>query len=286
MNLFNGTNSAVSVELFHSGYCLSNARVVNPGASPGKMKFYAVWLLIYHESTGYMLFDTGYTERFYAVTKKFPERFYRIVTPVFIRETDTVSVTLEKKGIPKDKIKYIVISHFHADHIGALLDFPNAAYLCSRTAYEQVRAVKGMKAVIKGILKGLIPIDFEKRVIFIEDIAEKGADKSSGLWFYCFPGVDQLKFFLLPGHAKGMLGLYIESGEKRFFYASDAAWNKDAFMGGILPRKIVSLFFDSWKEYTETQEKIRIFLLEHPDVNILFTHCPKTLDYISSDVQD
>ena len=272
--------TTLKVQLFSSGYCVAHEKIVNPKSGKGKCKFYAVWALIHIPDLGYILFDTGYSDAFFEATKSFPERLYRWATPVYLNENETAKNILTKKDIPVDAIKYIILSHFHADHIAGVKDFPNAKIICSRASHQEVVSSKGFKAVSKGILHKLLPVDFEKRVMYIEDISDETTVNLYGLTEYSFLGIAGFKLILLPGHAKGMLGFIAHDDQKHILYASDASWSYDCYQQKILPKKIVKLFFDSWNDFIETQVKLRAYEKDNNGVDVLFTHCPKTLSYI------
>jgi glyoxylase-like metal-dependent hydrolase (beta-lactamase superfamily II) len=88
----------------------------------------------------------------------------------------------------------------------------------------------------------------------------------------------------VEGHAKGMLGFIFDTDTKKIFFGTDASWSYDTYNQGILPFKIVKLFFDSWKDFVETQQKIRTFQDQNPMFTILFTHCVKTLNHIRNEI--
>lgn len=274
-------NQKISLEFFASGYCEAHAKAVNPQTGKGKDTFYAVWALIYVPQMGYVLFDTGYAPYFQAETAQFPEKFYRLMTPMFLKETETAKAILSEKGISASDIKYVIISHFHADHIAGLKDFPSAKFICSDKALEEVKALKGFRAVAKGIVQGLLPDDFFQRVITIEQFADKTRVSKEGITTYFLFQNKQFKLVALPGHARGMLGFVFETEDKNIFYGTDASWSYETYKQKIFPSKVVKLFFDSWKDFMETQEKIRQFEAQNPSFTILFTHCKKTLEYIN-----
>ncbi|MEO8765089.1 MAG: MBL fold metallo-hydrolase [Ginsengibacter sp.] len=270
------------VKFFASGYCTAFAKILNlDGDKPGR-KFYATWCLVTHLEYGNILFDTGYTERFYSATKKYPGKAYSLLTPVYIDNKDAAKTLLEVEGITAGEVNYIVISHFHADHIGGLIDFPNARFVCSRDAYEQVRSLNGWRAVKKGILKTLLPENFESRILFIEDHYSTYVDPASDLKFYRLFNLESLQVVFLPGHAKGMLGLMIRSNDRNYLFATDAAWDTLAFEKRVLPKKIVRFFFDSWSGYRETYDKLYRLKKHNPGIQLMFTHCPLTLNFISN----
>jgi glyoxylase-like metal-dependent hydrolase (beta-lactamase superfamily II) len=274
----------VSVHLFASGYCEAHANVVNPQESFRKTSFHAVWALFDLPDVGFVLFDTGYASYFHTATDPFPQRLYRWVTPVHVRESETAATILHARGVSPDDIRYVVLSHFHADHIGGLRDFPKAQFICSRSALEQVRALSGFGAVSKGILHALLPEDAFARMVAIEDIADRTWVNAYGMTEFRLFGTDALSMVLLPGHARGMLGFIHRQPDRTLFYGTDASWSYDTYAKRILPLKIVKLFIDSWDEHVATLDSIRDFEREEPNCTVLFTHCERTLSHLAQDV--
>lgn len=248
----------------------------------GKKKFYATWVLIKHPELGILLFDGGYNLLFDLVTKRWPDRLYRWVTPVNVRGEESAVAILEREGIQPVDVKYFIISHFHADHICALKDFPEATYICSRKAIQQLDALDGYAAVRRGLLKKLIPDDFKRRVIFVEDISKVEVDTESQLTFYLPFDQNTLRFVDLPGHARGMLGFHLKAGDRDILFATDAAWDRDAFFNNTLPSPIIKLFIDSWAEYKDTCRKLLLYMQNEPKTELLFTHCPQTLKCVKN----
>lgn len=274
----------IKLSFYASGYCEAHARIVDPIHGKGKTKFHAVWALIQIHNVGNVLFDTGYSDEFNTATQSFPNRFYRWATPMKLNENHKAKNILKEQGIDSTDINYVIISHFHADHISALVDFQNAKFICSELAYQQVQELSGVKAVSKGIIHKLIPPDFGERVEFIEQIADKKSVNKYGITEFSFFGLKNLKILLLPGHAKGMLGFHFTNPGKNILFATDASWDLNCYRNGILPSKVVKLFFDSWNDFVTTIEKLKSMEKAEEGITILFTHCPKTLTFISNEI--
>ncbi len=274
----------IEVALFASGYCMAHQKIINPKTGKGKVKFYAVWALITIPDIGFALFDTGYADYFNQSTQHFPNKWYRLATPVFITKEQTAKSLLANKGISPNEIKYVFVSHFHADHIAALKDFSSAIFICAQSALDEVNARKGFSAVRKGILHDLLPIDFYARAIPLENFCDHITMDPNGFKTYHIFNTDALKLIALPGHARGMLGFILDTEKQKMLYATDASWCNEAYNGGILPNQVVRLFFDSWAAYKDTLQKIRSFETANPDFTTLFTHSNKTLSYIENEI--
>ncbi len=275
---------AITLKFFASGYCFSNQKIVNPTKKSEHIKFYAVWALMHIPEVGYVMFDSGYSKHFQTETQKFPDRLYRWATPVFLEENESAASILAAQNIDPSEIKYIVISHFHGDHIAGLKDFPNASFICSVSALEEVNDKDGFSAVRKGIIKGLLPENFFKRVKAIEYFCDKTSTDEYGFTHFQLFKRSDLSFVLLEGHARGQLGFILQTNSKSVFFATDAAWDYEAFIHAINPLKVVKIFIDSWSNLVQTQDKLRAYLQRNPNCEILFTHCPKTLNHLSNRV--
>jgi glyoxylase-like metal-dependent hydrolase (beta-lactamase superfamily II) len=138
---------------YSTGHCHSLERFVrSDGSYFKKCRFPATIALIEHPERGRILFDTGYSKQLFSVCSKFPYRLYTLLNPVTIERS-----ALEIVG---EEIDYVIISHFHADHICGLCDFPKAKYLYLEGALVPMTGLAGVK---KAYIPGLLPEDFSKR---------------------------------------------------------------------------------------------------------------------------
>lgn len=264
------------VRFFQSGYCTSHSKVVDPRTPFVEIPFAAVWVLMDLPDGGYAMVDTGYTEHFITATQPFPDRLYRWITPIHLQPEETPLAILSRLGISPNDIRWIVISHFHGDHIAGLKDFPQAQFVCTAAALAEVHRFKGFSAVKRGILHGLFPHDFANRVHTIESVAEQQFTDSYGLQRYQWSVTPDISWVHLPGHARGMMGFEYQSDDGRIFYATDAAWSHQAFADHVLPLPVVKIFIDSMGEMKTTWRALHAWQKDYPDGQIFFTHCPKT----------
>lgn len=275
----------VKLYLNYAGHCLAKESHAISGGRNRVIKFHALFGLIQHPEKGWILFDTGYSLEFYRATRRFPNSLYAAATKVHIRPEETVASQLLRHHISPEDIEHIIVSHFHADHIGGLKDFPNAKFYCSKIAHQEVSDVSGFLAVRKGILPALIPVDFGNRAKFIEEVAVISNHPVLGKQFDLF-GDDSLLLYELPGHARGQLGLRITTAKQGYFLIADACWLKQSYQQLLLPHPVVRLFFDSWRDFKTSLQRVHQFHLAYPEVLIVPTHCEATTTPLISDKID
>jgi glyoxylase-like metal-dependent hydrolase (beta-lactamase superfamily II) len=269
----------VQLYLNTAGLCYSKENHVIKGGRKKEIPFKALFGVIYHDDLGWILYDTGYTDRFYECTRRFPSSIYAKLTKVEINKEDEVASQLQRFGLNPNDIKHIIITHFHGDHVCGMKDFPSATFYCSKKAFEYTMKLNKTFSFSKGVLKDLIPDDIYDRVKFIEDVGREFDDQIFGTSYDLF-GDDSIHTFNLPGHAVGQIGIQLRTNKKAYFLVADACWVRSAFIEGKLPNPIVRLFFSSWKDYKETVNKLANFHKENPEVKMIPTHCNETLSEV------
>ena len=262
--------------LGYAGFCYSHENHAIKNGRKQNIVFNALWGLIEHPTRGYLLFDTGYTNRFYDATSNYPNKIYAQITKVYISPEQEVKTQLEANGISANSIKHIFISHFHADHVGGLKDFPNATFHASSTAVNQMQNISKTLSFTKGILKDLIPDDFTDRLSLIDE-KPKIELPILGIAYDLFDD-GYLTAIPLPGHAAGQMGLLLSTNKKSYFLIADACWLKESYSKGVLPPSIVRLFFDSWHNFKSSLKRVIRFHKSNPKTIIVPTHCAKTTD--------
>lgn len=261
--------------LNYAGYCWANENEAIKGGRRLKVKFHALWGIIQHPEKGWILYDTGYTSRFFDETRRFPNKIYALATKVILTPEEEIKAQLIANGISPDEIKHVIITHFHADHIAGLKDFPNATFYTSQKALEHTLKLPRSLAFAKGVLKGLLPADLAERTFIIDKNCTKVSDTHFGYKYDLF-GDESIYIYELPGHAAGQIGIRIETINNKYFLIADACWFKKSFEEYVLPSQIVRLFFHSWKEFKQTLKKLQQFHIDNQDVIIVPTHCTET----------
>lgn len=274
----------VQLKVGKAGHCEAIAQHANRNLPKTKIKFNAVFALIKHPNKGYILFDTGYTNRFFKAAKKFPYQIYALVTKVTLEKEDEVINQLKVIGISANEIKYIIISHFHADHIGGLKDFKKATFICDKRTYNDVKGKTGFSGLIKAFMPSLMPNDFEERTKFIDLEKASVTHPDLGKIVDIFND-GTIMACALDGHALGMIGVLIKTDQRNVFLISDAAWLKSNYQDLELPNPIVKLFFSSWEDFKESLKRIYKFHKKNPNTLIIPSHCMETFLTLPKDLK-
>lgn len=265
----------VKIYLNHAGYCWAKENDAIKGGRKQEIKFHALWGLIEHPEKGFILYDTGYTRRFHSATRTFPNKIYAVLTKVEIQEEDEIAYQLSAHGISPDSIQHIIITHFHADHVGGLKDFKNAIIYTSSQAFLHTNKLSNFFAFSKGVLKSLLPTDLSKRVVCIDQVCKKLNDPVFSHKYDLF-GDQSIFIYDLPGHAAGQIGVYLETKRQPYFLIADACWLDKSYQNLILPSPIVKLFFHNWADFKNSLFNIHTFHKKNPEVKIVPTHCADT----------
>jgi len=267
-----------SLKLYSTGYCTHPEKVVDPSKSLAPISFPATVALLEHEEYGYILFDTGYASHFLDATKQFPYSLYAKLTPVHFKEHESIVSQLQADGISPSDIKYIILSHFHGDHTAGLLDFPQATILTFSTAYEDVKRRSKFSALTKGCLLDTLPVDIEKRMVFLDKQPSVEREDFQGFSTgYHVLNDTSLYVVSLPGHATGQFGVIVTLGSgKQVFLCADAVWTSHAFKELCYPHKIAHLLLADAQAYRETLHRLHHFSRLYPVIDILPTHCHVT----------
>lgn len=274
----------INFKLFNSGFCASLEKLAVKTAPWRSCKFPAMFALIQHPQHGNILFDTGHANRFYALTKKFPMCLYRWLIHVEHHKNMDAINQLQAYGVMPNEVNYIIISHFHADHIGSLIDFPNAKFIYLQQAFESVKHLNVFSALKVGFLSGLIPNDFVQRSSLLNNKPAKllAAEYFPFKMGYEVFNDDSIVAVDLPGHAHGQIGLFVKITEsERIFLVADACWTSQSYINLVSPHAISFLTMPGKKEYMKTLQNIHDLNKNAPHIQIIPSHCQQVWNNIN-----
>ena len=276
-----GKRMKIDYKSYAVGFCSHSERTTIKGGALSAVNFPALCFSLTHPKIGTILFDTGFSSRFTEICRHFPDSLYNVLLPIKMKKEDDFCVQLQKyQKIKPEDVSFIIISHFHVDHIAGLLNFPNARFICSREAYEAVKDLGRVSALIKAFSAKLLPSDFRDRCEFIEDkekvnFSSNIAKLGDGYDLFSDGSITAIH---LPGHAQGQYGiLFQDQSNKTVLLCADACWSSEAFRSYKLPLFITRLIHSNWQAYKETLRKLHILHKADPNIKIIPSHCREVL---------
>lgn len=272
-------SASIDVAWLRVGSCRHLACMAARGAGLHQVDFPSYCALLRHPTRGWMLYDTGYAQHFLDATAVFPERLYGSLLPVHLPAHECLSAQLAARGIRREDIGAVIVSHFHGDHVAGLRDFPQARIIALRTESEHVLALRGRRwrATVQGRLPGMLPDDFATRLEHADDCPQR----SLPAWMAPFTqGFDLLSDgsllgVALPGHSHGQLGLCIpDASGGPLLLVADACYSLPACREGRLPPTPTLCFSSSGiRTYRQTFAAIGELARREPSLLILPSHC-------------
>jgi glyoxylase-like metal-dependent hydrolase (beta-lactamase superfamily II) len=195
------------------------------------------------------------------------------MSSVFMTPDQAVLPSLERIGVAPESIRWVVQSHLHNDHTGAVavIDrLPNAQVLATRTEYEWAQAPEGFVAM------GYCKADYVKPGIdwFLLEESDDGFDLF---------GDGVLKLWRTPGHTPGhqSVELTMPSG-RSYLLTVDAANTIDHLEERLIPgfnlmpkeagRSLARLRFLAWRS------QATVIPGHDPDVWPTFKQAPEYYD--------
>ena len=205
-------------KIYRVGYCVSFAALAQKSLGWKRARFYARAFLLEHPQQGLVLIDTGYGAASKKAFQRGIHRLYSALLPVHFRDEESLVSQLAQDGIVPNDLSWLIATHFHPDHVGALPEFTETRFIYRKEALDTLSSLFPWQQLRKGFLSDLIPpIPSDSRPILESDF--------QGSW-NGFPSVDLFddgSLFLvdLPGHALGQMGVATSNQ----FFVADAQWS-------------------------------------------------------------
>jgi glyoxylase-like metal-dependent hydrolase (beta-lactamase superfamily II) len=221
---------------------------------------FGVWV---HPRHGPIVIDTGYGPEVTTGHRSLALRLYAsLLRPRLETQPEDVLADL---GFRADDVKYVFVTHFHADHISGLRRFPKARFIAA--GWPKISTTTHWQRLRHGLFTELLPDDFEARLIAIEDLPV--ADLPFGHGHDLF-GDASLLALDLPGHATGHCGLVWP--QHKLIYAADAQWLGQAIAEDRPPRGPARWVYDDEVAMTDSMALLRRAALA--EYEIVLCHDP------------
>jgi glyoxylase-like metal-dependent hydrolase (beta-lactamase superfamily II) len=234
---------------------------------------HSIVALFHHPREGWLLWDAGYAPRMFDATRHWPYRLYQWVTPMRLRPELAAAAQLARFGLAPRDVRRVVISHFHADHVAGLRDFPDAQFVAAEAAYADVCGRTGWRALARAFVPALLPDDFERRAELLPTFTGPALG-ALGPTHDLF-GDGSAVMVALPGHARGQVGLLARTAGGPVLFAADACWLSDSYRRNLPPHYLTRLITDDARAMKRTLTCLHQFSQDQPAVAVVPSHCPE-----------
>lgn len=233
------------------------------GASHKILKFPANVVCIHHQTYGYLLFDTGYSDLVYK--NGWLSKLYNMANPTTFHKEDFIVHQLHRHRISIEDIHYIILSHAHPDHIGALSSFKNVSLIVSKQVKQALQASNLKALVFKNMIQDCSKKYIELKQQVQDTLLSKYFDKVYDIF------QDQSIYAIcLEGHAFGQIGIYIP--EHKVLLAADSAWGEEYLHQSDKMKFIPRMIQADYASYVSTGIALQRFIKENSEIKVIFSH--------------
>ena len=165
---------------------------------------------------------------FWRRARGFPNRLHRWGAPLPKQPDRSVHSQLAAYRLAADDIRWIVLSHLHGDHVAGLRDFPAARLIVAREAFDGALSRRGVAAVMKAYLPGLLPADFEFQGAVPPRLRRPAA---GGVGTGYRPVRRWRGAAVSPaGPARGQIGMLAETARGPILCVADSVFHRDLYL--------------------------------------------------------
>lgn len=262
-------SNEIRLYMLQTGVLKCKENNIKMNASQDPYEIPVPWYLIIHPK-GNIIIDGGNAVE----CASDPEGYWGGITsvyyPVMTKEEGCVAAC-QKLGVDPASIKYVLQSHLHLDHTGAIGRFPNATHLVQRHEFEYAFTPDWFAA------GGYIRNDFNRPNLKWHFL---NGDLDDGFDIY---GDGVIKMFHTPGHSPGHTSFLITlPSTGAILLTIDAAYTTDHWEDKALPGFLASAV-DSVRSvaklrYIAEQTKALVVTGHDPDAWPSFKKAPEFYD--------
>jgi glyoxylase-like metal-dependent hydrolase (beta-lactamase superfamily II) len=221
-----------------------------------------VAFLVRHPSAGDVLVDTGLHPSVAVEPKGALGRWGGLLfKDIRMATEDSVPAQLRAMGVEPSGVGTVVMTHLHADHAGAISEFPGATFVLD--AREWKAAADGSDR--DGYVRRQFDHGFDYRLVDF-DGAEGDSFASFGRSVDLF-GDGSVRLVSTPGHSEGHVSVVLRLRDREALLCGDAAYTLDAVENSTVPYVV-----SDEHRYKRSIREIQLYLEQTPDALVVPGH--------------
>jgi glyoxylase-like metal-dependent hydrolase (beta-lactamase superfamily II) len=208
--------------------------------------------LVEHPGAGALLIDTGLHPSVAIDPKQSLGRllayYYRGLT---MNSEQAAPAQLRARGLDAADVRFVLMTHMHADHASAISEFPAATFVLSKQEWD----VLGDGKPTDGYVKRQYDFGFDYRTFDFES-RDTDSFATFGRSFDLF-GDGSVRAVFTPGHTHGHTSFVLRLREREVLVAGDAIYTERTLNESVLPYKMADehQFRRSLKEIQRYRER-------------------------------
>lgn len=230
-------------------------------------------VLLVETDNGLVLVDSGFGSHDCDDPPRRVGPMRRIIRPVFDHGEAAVR-QVQRLGFNRDDVRHIVVTHFDADHIGGISDFPRA-----QIHVTSAEAFGAMRPPSRGERFRFRPIQWSHNPPIVEH--DTNGEKWRG--FAAAKELDVISpgiaLVSLPGHTRGHACVAVDAGHRWLLHAGDAFFHYSTIDGSSEMPLLLNTFeklvaFDRKQVQDNHARLMELHQRQEPDLFIFCAHDP------------
>ncbi|WTN17643.1 MBL fold metallo-hydrolase [Streptomyces canus] len=239
-------------------------------------------VLLIETAGGLVLVDSGFGLDDIADPKRRVGPARRFVRPVFKAE-ETAAHQVERLGFSRDDVRHIVLTHFDADHIGGLSDFPRA--------HVHLTEAEALGSMISPSRREKIRYQAAQWA-HGPKIVEHSPDGEKWRGFAAAKELDAIAtgivLISLPGHTRGHACVAVDTGIRWLLHAGDAFYHHGTIDGRTpvpaVLRAMEALVAWDLKRVRDNHARLaELYRHADPDLVIFSAHDPTLFEKVRAE---